>query len=224
MNGDNTSFNALFLSLLMWLNKSITQPVILHPCDVEVYRITSKQMRYQSVLVQSSQLDDKQIKIIPEPELATKLELVQSQQNQQQITKYEPDKPQIQNKPNQTIENCIRSEFLLKFEKTQTALSILNLIFTLSQQPSPQSQIQIQIVLKNLFDLTPDDLNPALPPHAYNLKNDFLFNFIQTHHFKEGKVEVPFKNESEKQFFKEFAEILKFKFNNKFVFGFKKIQ
>ncbi|CAL5981547.1 Hypothetical_protein [Hexamita inflata] len=51
MNGDNTSFNALYLSLLLWLNKSITQHVILHPCDVEVYRITSKQMRYQSVLV-----------------------------------------------------------------------------------------------------------------------------------------------------------------------------
>ncbi|CAL6100162.1 Hypothetical_protein [Hexamita inflata] len=183
---------------------------------------------------QPPQLDIQQI-IIPEPELATKLEheqpqiqqqnqqqedqLVQSHQNQEN-TKQELNKPQIQNK-GQTIENRIRSEFLLKFEKTQTALSVLDLIFTPSTSPSPQSQIQIQIVLKNLFDLTTDDISL----HTYfNLKNEFLFNFVQAHHFKEGKVEVPFKNETEKQFFKEFAEILKFKFNNKFVFGFKKIQ
>ncbi|CAL6036144.1 Hypothetical_protein [Hexamita inflata] len=52
MNGDNNCFNAFFLSLLLQLNKSITQPVILQPYDVEVYRITYKSMRYQRVIVQ----------------------------------------------------------------------------------------------------------------------------------------------------------------------------
>ncbi|CAL6073854.1 Hypothetical_protein [Hexamita inflata] len=78
MNGDNTSFNALFLSLLLWLNKSITQPVIWHPCDVEVYRITSKQMRYQSVLVYKMYyISQQRIPTAKELIISTKIQIVE---------------------------------------------------------------------------------------------------------------------------------------------------